>query len=255
MTPQKMMILGTKGRIAAVVQGPEIQTGQLAILCPGYLDSKEYPHLVGLAETLVGMGYTTVRFDPAGTWESDGEITDYTTTQYLKDVHSVIDHFMKDGRYQELLLGGHSRGGGISILAAARDPRISRVLGVMPSTLGTITGPRYEEWKEKGFSISRRRIPGRKNEEREYRVPYAHVEDRARYDVVEEVKKVQVPLFLLAGETDDLVLPEYVKEIYDRANEPKFFVTIPGIGHDYQRSEKEVEIIDAEVKKMLSGHA
>lgn len=82
----KKTIPSSKGNLAAVVHYPDLQTDKLAILCPGYLDSKDYKHLVGLSAALCDKGCTVVRFDPAGTWESGGEISDYTN--YTKWLYS-----------------------------------------------------------------------------------------------------------------------------------------------------------------------
>src|SRR3989344_8561901 len=125
---KEVKIPNTKGQnIAAVVHHPETQTEKLAILCPGYLDTKDYDHLVTLADALAERGYTAVRFDPTGTWESEGEISDYLTSQYIKDVKSVLDYMLKEGNFIHVLVCGHSRGGMVSLLYAARDPRISAV--------------------------------------------------------------------------------------------------------------------------------
>ena len=37
------------------------------------------------------LGYTVVRLQPTGTWDSEGDILDYTTTQYLVDVKHVLE--------------------------------------------------------------------------------------------------------------------------------------------------------------------
>jgi len=243
-------IPSTKGSLAVAVEYPENQTDRLAILCPGYLDSKDYKHLVGLSEELSKKGYTVVRFDPTGTWESEGEISDYTTTQYLVDIKSVLEYMLKENTYTNILLGGHSRGGQVSLLYAARDKRISLVLGIMPSS-GPMVGRRREEWKETGISISQRDLPNNKGEKREFRVPFSHVEDRDKYDVVGDVKNIKVPIILIAGELDDLVLPEDVKEIFDNANEPKKFITIASIGHDYRHNDEEVKIVGEKIIENL----
>src|SRR5882762_8268011 len=132
-------------KIAAVVHSPEKQSDKLAILCPGFLDSKDYWGLVELAKRLAERGYTVVRFDPAGTWDSEGDISEYTNTQYLEDVRCVLEYMLKTTDFKHILLGGHSRGGQISVLYAARDPRISSVLCIMGSS-GSVTGSRRDEW-------------------------------------------------------------------------------------------------------------
>ena len=254
--------------IAAVIHYPKEQTGlpatpfaarrwqtdRLAILCPGYLDTKDYQHLIMLAEELAGDGYTVVRFDPTGTWESEGDISDYTTTQYLNDIRSVIKYMLSEGSYKFILISGHSRGGMVSILYAARDRRISAVVGIMPSSGRKATGKRREDWEKDGFSISIRDIPNKtrsKTETKEFRVPFSHVLDRERYNVVEEAKNVGSPLIFIAGELDTVVLPQHVKEIFDMANEPKKFILLKKIGHDYRYNPDEIKIVNGEIIKCL----
>ena len=157
----KKTIPSSKGNLAAVIHYPETKTERLAILCPGYLDSKDYDHLVRLAEVLTERGYTVVRFDPTGTWESEGSISEYLTSQYLNDIKNVLEYMLREGDYRYVLLGGHSRGGMVSILYAARDPRISLVLGIMPSSGRSMVGKRREDWQRSGFSISTRDVPGK----------------------------------------------------------------------------------------------
>jgi len=251
---EKVKISNSDGKsIAAVIHFPENKTEKLAILCPGYLDSKDYNHLVGLAEALAEKGYTVVRFDPTGIWESEGSIADYTNSQYLKDIKSVLEYTLSKRDYRHILLGGHSRGGIVSIIHAAKDSRISVVLGIMPSSGGLLTGEKREQWEKNGVSISERDMPG-KTKKREFRVPYSYLKDKDQYDVVGEVKKVHVPLLLVAGRSDTLVLPESVKRIFDSANEPKKIIIIPGIGHDYRFNLSEVKIVNDEILKYLSSN-
>jgi len=248
---ERMIVLSSKGNLAAVIHYPEKKTERLAILCPGYLDSKDYKGVVGLAEALSKHGYATVRFDPTGTWESDGTISDYTTTQYLEDIRNILEHMLRQAGYRHVLLGGHSRGGQVAFLYAARDPRISLVLGIMPSSKRTIMDQRYEEWMKNGFSVSHRDLPNNKDQIKEFRVPVSHLDDHNRYDVIEDMKRIRVPVILVAGELDNTCRPEYVRKIYDAANEPKIFVVIPGIGHNYRHNDAEVKIVNDKLLKMV----
>jgi pimeloyl-ACP methyl ester carboxylesterase len=252
MKTEKTKIQSSKGNLATAIHYPEKKTEWLAILCPGYLDSKDYKHMVGLAETLCEQGYTVVRFDTTGVWESDGDISDYTTTQYLEDIKNILEFMLSQSDYKHVLLGGHSRGGQVVILYASRDPRISLVLAIMPSSKRTkMIGQRYKDWKETGVSISYRDLPDNKEQKREFRVPYSHGVDKDRYDVVEDVKRIKVPIIFIAGELDDQCPPELVKEIFDNANEPKKFVLIPGIGHDYRFKDNEVKLVNEEILKLI----
>ncbi len=233
-------------KIAAVTHQPEIQTDKLAILCPGYLDSKDYWGLVELAKRLAERGYTVVRLDPTGTWDSEGDISEYSMTQYLEDIRCVLEYMLKGFDFKHILLGGHSRGGQMSVLYAARDPRITSVLCIMGSS-GPLSGARRESWEKNGEEVSKRRVPGTSGENkeyREYRVPFSHVLDRDQYDAVGDAKKIHAPIVFIAGELDDEVPPEKVKSIYDNANEPKQFIVVPSIGHNYRRDAEQIKIVN-----------
>jgi len=237
--------------LAASLHEPAQSNGWLAILCPGYLDSKDYAGLVGLAEALAEQGYTVVRFDTTGMWASEGTIDEYLTSQYLSDVRSVLDYMLTRGRYRHVLLGGHSRGGQVSLLYAARDQRISQVVAIMPSSRHSTARKLKEGWKETGFRLSKRDVPG-SSELREFRVPYSHAEDRDQYDVVADVQKITAPIVFITGELDDTVPPEYVREIYDSANKPKRYILLPGVDHDYRHDPQKIKKVNDSVLEALS---
>ncbi len=195
------------------------------------MDSKDYVGLAELANELTKHGYTSVRFDPTGVLDSDGDITDYTITQYLSDIKSVLEYTLTQSEYTDILLGGHSRGGMVSLLYAARDNRISKVLGIMPSSDESMTPKREREWKEIGVSVSTRDLPSNRDKKREFRVPFSHVEDRTQYNVVEDVAKITASIVLFAGEQDTLITPDDVKRIFNNADEPKTFTIIPKVGN------------------------
>lgn len=250
MKTENVMIPSSKGKISAVIHHPEKKSYKLAILCPGYLDSKDYPHITGLAKTLCEEGYTAVRFDTTGIWDSEGDISSYTTTQYLEDVKNVIEFMLKQAEYKHILVGGHSRGGQVSLLYAARDPRVSVAVAIMPSGRSTYDDERMDEWRRTGFSTIKRTIPGSK-EKRTFNVPIAYSDDKDKYDVVADVKKIKVQTIFIAGEIDDSCPKEMIKEIFDSAHEPKRFVIMPKMGHDYRLSEHEIMLVDMTIVKLL----
>lgn len=241
--------------LAAAIHTPDgSPTAQLAVLCPGTTDSKDYAHLVALAEALTERGYTTVRFDPTGTWDSAGDITDYSVTQYLHDIRTVIDHMLSTGTYEQILVGGHSLGGVLSMLYAARDPRVTAVVNIM----GSATFPRkynaaiIDAWKTSGARTTARDIPS-STEQREFVVPYSFVIDRLQYHVLEDIGAVHAPLLLIAGELDDIVPAEELATIYEHANQPKQLITIPGIGHDYRHHPDEIAVVNQHILDGLAS--
>ncbi len=252
MDVREIMIPSSKGGISASIHSSEKQSDRLAILCPGYLDSKDYGHLVKLAEELAEHGYTAVRFDPTGTWASAGDIADYNVTRYLEDIEDVVGFMFKEHGYKTILLGGHSLGGSVSILHAARDPRTSQVLGIMPSAERVSHDQQRKEWEESGVRISQRELVDGKGT-RTFEVPFSYMEDRENYSVLEDVKKTRASIDLVAGELDDVVLPEEVQEIYEAANEPKKFVVLAGIDHDYRHNDMEIKTVNDKLLELLAA--
>jgi len=55
---------------------------------------------------------------------------------------------------------------------------------------------------------------------------------RTRYDVVEKVKKIKVPLLVLHGDRDEVVPFSQGREVFESAPEPKEFFTIRGAHHN-----------------------
>lgn len=249
---EKVKIKSKKGYLAAAVHRPKKSTDKLAVLCPGFLDSKDYKHLVALAEMLCERGYTAVRFDPIGTWESSGDIAEYDTTQYLEDVKNVVGYMLNEDEYSHILLGGHSRGGRISILYAARDPRISLVLGIMPSS-GSFGGPEREQWEKTGIKISKRELPDDASKYKEFSLPFDHLLDLNNYDVMNSAEKIKSPVILVAGERDELVPPETVKVLFNKIKSRKKIIVIPNIGHDYRHNENEIKIVNNAIKEQIEA--
>ena len=246
MTEKLIKIKNSKGDdLSLIIDYSANTTERIAILCPGYLDTKDYQHLKNLAHELNDIGYTTVRFDPTGTWESGGDISEYTVTQYLADLKSVWEYISKDNIYTEVLLTGHSLGGMMSILFAARNSFVTEVLAIMSAVNlpSALADSKRIKWKNEGIRSSLRDVPIGEGD-RVFKVPYSYVEDMMKYSVIEDVKLVHQPIVFLAGELDVLIPPKNIEKIFDQANEPKKFIIVEGIGHTYRRNTAEIDKVN-----------
>ena len=117
-----MKLLKTKSfEIAVNIYGNE-QAPRIALLMPGRLDTKDYINFVSHSEFLAKKGFFVVAIDPPGTWDSPGDINNYSTSTYMKVVNELIDYF---GNRPTLLLG-HSRGGAIAMLVSS-NPAVAGV--------------------------------------------------------------------------------------------------------------------------------
>lgn len=222
---------------------------KLVIILPGYLDSKDYPNIVKLGEFLTSKGYLAVSFDPTGTWESGGSIEKYSISQYLLDIKEVIKYseqkFNKE--FSEIIIVGHSLGGMVGLLYAAKNKEIKKVVVMMsPNKMPTL------KWEnESKIRISKRDCPGDKNKIVEFRVPFSFAQDSLKYDVLNEVSKINIPIFLMAGQNDEKIKTEIVKLVYKKANSPKKYIFLKGVGHDYRSFDDQIKKVNKEVWKFL----
>ena len=227
--------------ISTTINIPNKSDNKLAILMPGYLDSKDYDHFKFLGIELANIGYLAIAFNPTGTWDSDGSVENYSISQYLKDIETVIKYAENQNgkEFSEIALLGHSLGGQTALLYGSNHEKISAVIGIMPSAsvfkVGSVQRA-MPKWLEDGFRNSKRDLPNNPAEIKEFKIPYSFFEDRTNYDVFETIKNYNNDLLLIAGETDVIIKPESVQEICDKATNcsRKEMVTVPGIGHDYR---------------------
>ncbi len=241
-------ILNNKGQKLSADVGEVAGSKKLAVLLPGFLDSKDYGGIAGLAKDLQAAGFTTIRFDATGTWASEGKPEEYSLTQRLADVDSVIAYAKKELGVEKVLLAGHSMGGRVGFLYAARHPEIIGVVGVMSSaTAGTALN-----WPENKPYISKRDVPGKAGEFVTLEAPYSFAVDSLKYDVPAELAKVKVPVLFIAGAEDHLVPAAKIEIGFKAASGPKKFVVVPGIGHDYRKNPEEVKLVNKEVLQFLT---
>lgn len=126
----------------------------------------------------------------------------------VEDVHKAIDWLAQKINLEDkrIHLIGHSRGGGVAILAAD-DPRVSSVITwASISDIGTRfpEGEELEEWKEKGF----RTIKNTRTEQdmpQKYSLYEDWVENESILNIENAAKKIELPVLHLHGDKDDAV--------------------------------------------------
>jgi len=199
---------------------------RMALVLPGKLDTKDYPHMQSHVDFLAEQGFFALSFDPPGTWGSLGSIELYTMTNYLKAINELIEYF---GNKPTVLLG-HSRGGSVAMLGGITNPHVTHFIAIMSRAGESIPD---KPIKPGGTSISYRNIPGNPSKKKKFELPFAYFKDSARYNILEGLKHcTKLKLFIL-GTYDTTVKPEEVKEAYETAAEPKELYELIS-DHDYR---------------------
>ena len=100
------------------------------VICHGFKGFKDWGFFPKLADRLAVAGFTAISFNFSGSGVSDGEAFDQPDrwahqrpSADLNDVQAVVDYAAQEGSKWVGIIG-HSRGGGLAVLHAARDERI-----------------------------------------------------------------------------------------------------------------------------------
>ncbi|HEY6423449.1 MAG TPA: alpha/beta hydrolase [Pseudonocardiaceae bacterium] len=225
----------------------------VAVLLPGFLDSKDYASSLALARQLPLIGITAVRFDPRGTWQSGGCSADCTITQQIHDVATIFDSLPPADPDRRIVIG-YCYGAYVAALSAASDEKVSEVVAIMP-TRSFIWTEDYDRAKDTWWVDGERRYvreaPGSAGTVT-VRVPYSVVEDAKRYRMADAWENLRQPILFVAGGDDLLITPESVRALHDKCgSQRKDLTVLAGVHHDYRYDEKQIEKVNRTVLEWL----
>lgn len=239
------MIKTNNFELAAYAKG-DPNASRVAILLPGRLDTKDYPHMRSHVDFFATMGFCALSFDPPGTWESPGDISLYTMTNWLQAIDEVIEKL--DNRPTVLM--GHSRGGTMAMIAGSSNESVTHIIAVMSHP-----GPSEpdEEIKKKGYYESFRDVPLVEDaEEKRFELPVGYFEDAAQYDAMPYLQESKKPKLFFLGTDDVIVDPMEIKSMFERSAEPKELHELR-CGHDYRRHPEMIQEVEDVVERFLQA--
>ncbi|MDC8101425.1 alpha/beta hydrolase family protein [Chryseobacterium rhizosphaerae] len=189
----------------------------LVIFVHGYKGYKDWGAWDVMAEKFAKAGFFFVKFNFShnGTTVGDShnfaDLEAFGNNNYskeLSDLGVVIDHFIKDPQVddQKIILMGHSRGGGISIIKAFEDERINGLITL--ASVDTLERfPKDEalaNWKQEGVYYA---LNGRtKQEMPHYYQFYEDFEQNVnRFDVERATEMAKVHMLIIHGTQDEAV--------------------------------------------------
>lgn len=238
-----MQLLKTKSFELATYAAGDGNADRLALVLPGRLDTKDYAHMRSHVDFFASKGMHSLSFDPPGTWESPGDLSLYTTENYLKAIDELIALF----GHKPTVVMGHSRGGSVAMVAGIRNPSVTHFVAVMshygPSALG-------DKAREAGVSTSFRDLPpgtAPTKEKKRFDLSLSYFDDSTLYTDMESCKK---PKLFFYGLRDTLVEPNEVRETYEQAAEPKQLCELDS-EHDYRYHPDIIEKVNEVVGAFL----
>lgn len=209
-----------------------------AIVMPGLGGQRTHPAEVTVATALRTGGFTTLRFDPTHSFgESDGEYQDATTTSYVEDLEDVIAWADKQSWFRRpLVLTGNSLGGLAAGVVASRMPEeVAGLILQAPVVSGALslawrkrTDPDgLARWQHTGWREEQSKsLPGVIK-----RLPWSHMEDRLKYDLLSFAPKLTMPVLLIVGEKDESCPPEHQELLRARLPGSVTYQVILGASH------------------------
>jgi uncharacterized protein len=163
-----------------------------------------------------------------------------TFTKELEDLDIIIDWALNTDKVPDsqrnpdlIYLVGHSRGGGISIIKAAHDKRIKKLVtwAALNDLAYAWTPELMEDWKEEGVMYvnnarTRQRMP------LNYSLYEDYIANRDKFDIQSAIKNLKIPFMVVHGTEDESVPMEQALEM-KRWNQSIKLELIPNGTHTF----------------------
>lgn len=212
------------GRILADLSTAEIPSGQLAVFCHGYKGYKDWGAWNLVADEFTKQGIDFLKFNfslNGGTLEDPIDFPDLdafgrnTYSQELCDVKDVIEYVGVHYPNKEIILIGHSRGGGIATLAAAQHAAVDYLItwaGVCDFKRRFPAGEELKQWRKNGV---RHILNGRTKQKMPHFFTFYEdfVSNEADLDILAWTQKINVPHLVIHGTEDAAVTIEEAQEL------------------------------------------
>ena len=224
------------------------QPAPLVIFSHGFKGFKDWGHFNLVAEHFADAGFVFLKFNfshNGTTPEKPDEFADLEAfgnnnfSIEVDDLKLMTNHSLKMNELQgkvipdQVYLIGHSRGGGITLLAADEEPLVKKVV-----TWASVSrfGHFWEEevlqqWKEDGVMY----IPNSRTKQQmpmyyqSYENFYANAD---RLDIPKAVKSLKAPLLIIHAEDDPVVYADSAKEMHQLKPESELMLLSEG-GHTF----------------------
>lgn len=216
------------------------------------------PIFAQLAAALAEQGFAVLRYDKRGVGQSGGRSERVTLQDYADDLTTTINWMAKrpDIDPRRIAVAGHSEGGAVGLLAAAREKKISSL--VLIAAPGTAGSELVLEQQRHILDVMKASDADRQAKiELQKRIQTAVMTDKGwesippelraqadstwfrsllLFDPAKVMPKVKQPILLIQGDLDQQVFPHHVDKLATLARArkkaaPVEVLHLPGINH------------------------
>lgn len=244
------------------------QAKDIVLFAHGFKGFKDWGTWWKIGEEIANAGFVFLKmnFSHNGTTPENpsefGDLEAFGLNNYeieLDDLDSVLDWIDNQNiipkpeiNPDKIHLIGHSRGGGVAIIKAAEDTRISSLITwASVGTLDWMFKPEMvEKWKENGVYII---VNGRTKQEMPlyYQLYENFKQNEERFSTEKALNKINKPHLILQG-TNDPAIPIASAELHKRWNPKATFVLIENADHVFDgRHPFTGEMLPINTKKLI----
>ncbi|GJL54456.1 MAG: hypothetical protein NPIRA02_15880 [Nitrospirales bacterium] len=218
--------------VSGILAQPSPRTGQIVVLCHGFLSNKQSNTNRRLTELLTERGISTFAFDWFGMGESDGRFADLTIDICCDELAQALT-FVRENGYTRIGLVGSSYGGLIATLIAARDSKLA-ALGLkcpvpdFPEMLRLEFGQEaMDRWQSTG------EIPDVTGSEHPIELRYGFYENCLTYDAYTAAEAITTPTIIVHGDADELVPIHQITGLERALSGDTQLRLLPGANHHF----------------------
>ena len=210
--------------------------GPSIIWCGGLNSDLEGSKAIHFHEWAIEAGHKFIRFDYFGHGESSGQFGEGTISRWGQDVVTVMDELTSG----DVILIGSSMGGWSSMLAArSRPDRVRALLLINPAPDFT-EKLMWNNWSEQVKETIMTK--GVHFEPSGYETPYEYrrslIEDGRAHQILDEPFEFDGPVRIFQGGIDDVVPPDYSRQVVDVVTSSDVVCTLIKSGdHSLSRAE------------------
>lgn len=208
----------------------------LIILCHGLADTKENPFLVAIAQALESEGISVFRFDFSGNGESDGQFEEATYHKEADDLDAMLAHFRRKG-VKRFILAGHSMGGGVIRVAAARNKDVAAIVSIAGVARADSFKDKFPDIIKKVKEEGRAYMWGETYGEK-YPITQKYLDSTNTIDIMALAPELDIPSLCIIGSKDSLIRREQETQFLDKMpSHDTELAVLDGFDHVFGRDE------------------
>ena len=242
----------------------------IIIFCHGYKGFKDWGAWNLMANVFAEAGFYFIKFNfshNGGTMDQPIDFPDLEAfgnnnyTKELDDLESVIDWVSQNKELKatvnldNLSLIGHSRGGGIVLIKAEEDKRITTVIslaGVCDFGKRTATAGGLDHWKNTGVKYV---LNGRTKQQMPhfYQFYEDFIKNEERLTIKRAVSNLKTPHLIIHGDSDTSVLIDEANQLHEWNSQNQLEV-IPGANHVFNAKHPwDSKTLPTELQKVINS--